>query len=252
VQKIIRQGLLYKPVVATGKASVIRHTEALFNVAVNFSRLQEMATNKPQVLAYLHPVVYEHLAEFKDQHDIQSLSRAVEIALCDYFGIKAQGVLLPVSLEISQGCLHKSENSLEVKVATLSLKYEYLCEALTKLSNEPNTIPQQISATTSSILTQPNQMEFKAADRTPLPSSFVLPKGLSTEVVKKGLTGAALAKRLKSSSSTVSNKRSKPNFSEWSMALDQDNIAWEYRCVTRRFHPIDLEKSMVKDRINCQ
>jgi hypothetical protein len=70
----------------------------------------------------------------------------------------------------------------------------------------------------------------------------VLPKGLSTDVVKKGLTGTALAKRLKSSSSTVSNKRSKPNFSEWSMALDQDDIAWEYRSVTRRFHPIELKK----------
>jgi hypothetical protein len=242
VQKIIRQGLLYKPVVATGKASVIRHTEALLNVAVNFSKLQGMATNKPQVLAYLHPVVYERLAEFKDQHDIQSLSRAVEVALCDYFGIKAQGVLLPVGLEISKGCIHKIDNTLEAKVAVLSLKYEYLCDALAKLSNEPNSTFQQFSATTSSILTQPNQMEFKAVDRTPLPSSFVLPKGLSTEVVKKGLTGTALAKRLKSSSSTVSNKRSKPNFSEWSMALDQDDIAWEYRSVTRRFHPIELKK----------
>gem|GEM_PF-6712429 len=32
VQNIICQGLLRKPVVATGKASVITHTEALLNV----------------------------------------------------------------------------------------------------------------------------------------------------------------------------------------------------------------------------
>jgi hypothetical protein len=241
VQKIIRQGLLYKPVVATGKASVIRHTEALFNVAVNFSRLQGMATNKPQVLAYLHPVVYERLAEFKDQHDIQSLSRAVGGSSLRLLWDKSTRGFASCWFGNIQRLLHKSDNSLEAKVAVLSLKYEYLCDALAKLSNEPNTTLQQFSATTSSILTQPNQMEFKAADRTPLPSSFVLPKGLSTEVVKKGLTGTALAKRLKSSSSTVSNKRSKPNFSEWSMALDQDNIAWEYRSVTRRFHPIELK-----------
>ncbi|MBD1806311.1 hypothetical protein H6F98_12725 [Microcoleus sp. FACHB-SPT15] len=201
-----------------------------------------MATNKPQVLAYLHTPVYERLAEFKQEHGIQSLSRAVEIVLCDYFGIKAQGVLLPVGLEKSRNCTDKDEISLEMKVAVLSLKYEYLRDALAKLANEPNTTLQQFSATTSSVLTQPNQIEFKPADRTSLPSSFVLPKGLSTEVVKKGLTGTALAKRLNSSSSTVSNKRSKPDFCEWSMALDQDGIAWEYRSATRRFHPIELKK----------
>ncbi len=201
-----------------------------------------MATNKPQVLAYLHTPVYERLAEFKQEHGIQSLSRAVEIVLCDYFGIKAQGVLLPVGLETSRNCIHKDESSLEMKVAVLSLKYEYLCDALTKLSNEPNSTLQQFSTTTSSVLTQPNQIEFKALDRTPLPSSFVLPKGLPTEVVKKGLTGTALAKRLNSSSSTVSNKRSKPDFGEWSMTLDQDGIAWEYRSASRRFYPIKLRK----------
>lgn len=242
MQKIIRQGLLYKPVVATGKASVIRHTEALFNVAGNFSKLQEMATNKPQVLAYLHPVVYERLAVFKDQHGIQSLSRAVEVALCDYFEIKAEGIFLPVGLEISRSCIHKTESNLDVKVAVLSLKYEYLCDTLAKLSNEPNTTIQHFNNMTYSVTTQPNQIELKAPDTIPLSSSFVVSKGLSTEIVKKGLTGTALAKRLKSSSSTVSNKRSKPNFSEWSMALDRDGVAWEYRFITRRFHPIELKK----------
>ena len=201
-----------------------------------------MATNKPQVLAYLHTPVYERLAEFKQEHGIQSLSRAVEIVLCDYFGIKAQGVLLPVNLETSRNYIHKDEISLEAKVTILFLKYEYLCDALAKLSNEPNTTLQQLSTTTSSVLTQPNQIEFKTADRTPLPSSFVLPKGLPTEVVKKGLTGTALAKRLNSSSSTVSNKRSKPDFSEWSMALDPDGISWEYHSTSRRFYPINLRK----------
>ncbi len=201
-----------------------------------------MATNKPQVLAYLHTAVYERLTKFKDQHGIQSLSRAVEVALGDYFGIKAQGILLPVDLEASRSSIHKGENSLEVKVAALSLKCEYLCDTLAKLSNEPNIALQKFSATASSIPTQPNQIEFKTADKTLMPSSFVLPKGLSAEVVKKGLTGTALAKRLKFSSSTVSNKRSKPNFSEWSMALDPDSLAWEYRSVTRRFHPFELKR----------
>jgi hypothetical protein len=199
-----------------------------------------MATDKLPVTAYLHTAVYERLAQFKSEHGIQSLSQTIEVALCDYFGINVQGVMLPTSLDKQRSCTHKDDSRWEMKVAVLSSKYEYLCNVIAKLSNEQNTTFQQINATPFPIFTQPSTVEFAAVHETPLPSPCVLPKGLSSEVVKRGLTGVALAKRFNSSSSTLSNKRSKPNFSEWSMGLDPDGVAWEYRSITRKFHPVEL------------
>jgi hypothetical protein len=70
-----------------------------------------MATDKPQVLTYLHTTVYECLTEFKQVHGIGSLSKAVEMVLCDYFGVAVPGVVLPVTLETLKSRIAPLESS---------------------------------------------------------------------------------------------------------------------------------------------
>ena len=168
-----------------------------------------MATDKQKVLAYLHTAVYERLALFKQVHDIGSLSKAVEMVLCDYFEINVPGVVLPVTLETLKSRIAPLESSPDGRQG--------------RAVENNDTLATNVG--------------------TPLPLKRSATSGLSASVVKKGLTGVVLASRLNSYSSTISKKRSKPNFSEWTRALDPDGIAWEYRAITRRFHPVGLRKS---------
>ncbi len=168
-----------------------------------------MATDKQKVLAYLHTAVYERLALFKQVHGIGSLSKAVEMVLCDYFDINVPGVVLPVTLETLKSCIAPLESSSDGRQG--------------RAVENNDTLATNVG--------------------TPLPSKRSATSGLSASIVKKGLTGVVLASRLNSYSSTISKKRSKPNFSEWTRALDPDGIAWEYQAITRRFHPVELRKS---------
>ncbi len=206
-----------------------------------------MATDKPQVLTYLHTTVYERLTEFKQEHGIGSLSKAVEMVLCDYFGVAVPGLALPVGLLLSRSHVDFGERSLEEKVAFLAEKYEYVCDAialLQKKSNLPESCYSSCHIEKSNGIRNLSPRHGSSENERVLKGSVLTREkilaSLSEEQVKKGLTGVALAERLNSYSSMISYKRSKPNFSCWTQEKDPDGIAWEYRSRTRRFHPIEV------------
>ncbi len=51
-----------------------------------------------------------------------------------------------------------------------------------------------------------------------------------------------LAKRLGLPSQTLTHKRSKSDFTEWSMAYDPEGIAWFYEPATRNFYTVEIEQ----------
>jgi hypothetical protein len=206
-----------------------------------------MATDKPQVLTYLHTTVYECLTEFKQVHGIGSLSKAVEMVLCDYFRVAVPGLALPAGLLLSRSHVDFGERSLEEKVAFLAEKYEYVCDALALLQKNTN-LPE--SSYSSCHIEKSNGIRnlsphYGSSENERVLKGSVLTRekilaSLSEEQVRKGLTGVALAERLNSYSSMISYKRSKPNFSCWTQEKDPDAIAWEYGSRTRRFHPVEV------------
>jgi hypothetical protein len=206
-----------------------------------------MATDKPQVLTYLHTTVYERLTEFKQVHGIGSLSKAVEMVLCDYFGVAVPGLALPAGLLLSRSQVDFGERSLEEKVAFLAEKYEYVCDAIALLQKNSN-LPESCYSSchiekSNGIRNLSPRHGSSENDRVSKGSVLIRKKilaSLSEEQVKKGLTGVALAERLNSYSSMISYKRSKPNFSCWTQEKDPDGIAWEYHSRTRRFHPVEV------------
>jgi len=55
------------------------------------------------------------------------------------------------------------------------------------------------------------------------------------------LIQAELAKRLDVHSSTVYKRRADPDFPEWSLSRDPEQIAWKYRAATKDFVPLETE-----------
>lgn len=63
---------------------------------------------------------------------------------------------------------------------------------------------------------------------------------LMEEVAPEGsLSGRALAQRLNVSRSTISRRKEREDFGDWSQQLDPDEIAWVYR--NGAFYPQDLQ-----------
>jgi hypothetical protein len=57
----------------------------------------------------------------------------------------------------------------------------------------------------------------------------------SQELPSEPLTGIALAERLNVSDTTISRRKSKANFPEWSRSKDPEGIAWTYSKKSKRF-----------------
>ncbi len=57
----------------------------------------------------------------------------------------------------------------------------------------------------------------------------------SARLNSESLTGFALAHRLKVSETTISRRKSKPDFAEWTRSKDPDGVAWIYSKKTRHF-----------------
>lgn len=78
------------------------------------------------------------------------------------------------------------------------------------------------------------------------PANFVLDKSSnedknqhimsgSPKLDTEPLTGMALAQRLNVSDTTISRRRSRPDFPQWSCHKDPDGIAWMYLKKTKHF-----------------
>ncbi|MBD1871200.1 hypothetical protein H6F95_28620 [Cyanobacteria bacterium FACHB-471] len=196
-----------------------------------------MATDKPAVMTYLSSHVYQQLVEFKEQQEVRSLSQAVEVILKRYFSLNA-----PVRNRLTTLLAH--EESWIEQLNQLSGSCQDVLTAIAALRIDP---VNESHALTIQERQQPNpEADLKSLSvseshsETQETSQFSCNKP-PPEISKRGLTGSALANRLNSSSSTVSRRRSKPDFRQWSQFLDPNKIAWEYRSITRRFHPVNFD-----------
>ncbi|NEQ41045.1 MAG: hypothetical protein F6K40_34475 [Okeania sp. SIO3I5] len=93
-------------------------------------------------------------------------------------------------------------------------------EILEKVSN--SWTPPQYSRVNSNLKSNPENHQFK----------------LTSKAVSLSLTQKELATRLNVHSSTISKRKTKPDFSQWSSQKDPESISWKYVKEQARFLPI--------------
>ena len=104
--------------------------------------------------------------------------------------------------------------------------------------------PQDVKIDSSDI-SRSSLVETQKSDRTTQIKNQVENKieKSSETAIEEPLIQAQLARRLSVSSSTLSYRKLKPNFSQWVSEKDPDGIAWRYSPQTRKFYPEDEEMS---------
>ena len=104
--------------------------------------------------------------------------------------------------------------------------------------------PQDVKIDSSDI-SRSSLVETQKSDRTTQIENQVENKieKSSETAIEEPLIQAQLARRLSVSSSTLSYRKLKPNFSQWVSEKDPDGIAWRYSPQTRKFYPEDEEMS---------
>ena len=206
-----------------------------------------MTTDKPAVMAYLHPKIYQQLKVFQQQHQMRSLSHSVEIILERYLILGSQSNASEAkdcgSLEQSSPSL--TELMLQLSQTCLSLQQE-VYELRLNLQSKPAPMPSKQSVLPSpkgshgahpiSLIKHPFAQAIVTSPEQTKPPS--LPASISPDSYTRGWTGVALAERLKTYASLLSRKRSKPGFTEWTRLRDPESIGWEFQTFTCRFHPL--------------
>ena len=111
--------------------------------------------------------------------------------------------------------------------------------------SEPQNVKIDSSTIESSDISRSSLVETQKSDRT-TPVEHQTKKQIeksSETAIEAPLIQAQLARRLSVSSSTLSYRKLKPNFSQWVSEKDPDGIAWRYSPQTRKFYPEDEEMS---------
>ena len=220
-----------------------------------------MATDKPGVMTFLNPELYQRLIAFKETQHLRSLSHAVELALGEYFGVAitpmtrhqaatpaTQPSRSPVTLTTKVDQLVTEQASLHQAVLNLQQMTEHLLVHSVSTLPEPDvpadlltnlSVPSaRLTSAAFSLLhaRQDDQGELMSSQ----PSATVVSEHrVAAALARKGLTGLQLAARLKVHSSLISRKKQKSSFKAWTSQLDPLGLAWKYTAVTRRFHPVD-------------
>jgi len=220
-----------------------------------------MATDKPGVMTFLHPELYQQLVAFKETQHLRSLSHAVELALGEYFGVAitpmtrhqsatpaTQPSRSPVTLTTKVDQLVTEQESLYQAVLNLQQMTEHLLVRSVSTLPEPD-VPAELLANLSVPLVRLTPAAFsllhtRQDDQSELmsslpPATVVSEHQVSAALARKGLTGLQLAARLKVHSSLISRKKQKSYFKAWTSQLDPLGLAWKYTAVTCRFHPVD-------------
>ncbi|HEY9662628.1 MAG TPA: hypothetical protein V6C65_29590 [Allocoleopsis sp.] len=204
-----------------------------------------MATDKPAVMTYLNTAVYQRLVVFKDQQQIRSLSKAIELILGEYFGVAGEHSLSDESHLLNCNILKQNELLAET------------IGRLTEVLDSQGQLYRQLQLfqlLKLSTAEQPAPQREDASDPSPDPAGSFTDEfeqslhaiGLSLHIAQQGLTGVKLAARLKVSASAVSRRRSTPGFIEWSRQVDPQGVGWKFMGATRRFHPIVEHEIMSK------
>jgi hypothetical protein len=220
-----------------------------------------MATDKPGVMTFLNPELYQRLVAFKETQHLRSLSHAVELALGEYFGIvitpmtrhqaaspTTQPLRSPATLTTKVDHLINEQASFHQAVLNLQQLTEHLL--VRTVSTLPGLdVPAELPTTLSVPSARLTSAAFSLLHTRPAdqgepiaslsPATVVSEHQVSAALARKGLTGLQLAARLKVHSSLISRKKQKSYFKAWTSQLDPLGLAWKYVAVTRRFHPIN-------------
>ncbi|HEY9762933.1 MAG TPA: hypothetical protein V6D07_10430 [Trichocoleus sp.] len=171
----------------------------------------------------LEPALLAQLRHFQIEQGLPSLTCALQAVLQDYFG--------------TPGAANSPDKAaapaLRTLVSELQADQQQLFRTVTSLQQALSVLLLQMqpAAATPARPTQP-RLETACADGP-----------LKPAVYEKGLSGTDLAARLKTSSATISKRRSKSDFSAWSQLKDPEHLAWKYFGSTGRFHPVTLALS---------
>jgi hypothetical protein len=225
--------------------------------------LKLMTTDKPGVMTFLNPDLYERLVAFKETQRLRSLSHAVELALGEYFGVAIAPITLsqaappaaqpsrsPETLTTKVDQLVTEQASLYQAVLNLQHMTEYLIvHTVSTLpgpeehAEQPTNLSVPSARLMSSAFSLPNpQQDDPGESISSWPSATAESEHLvSAALARKGLTGLQLATRLKVHSSVISRKKQKSYFKAWTSQLDPLGLGWKYGSGTRRFHPVNRQ-----------
>lgn len=196
-----------------------------------------MATKNQRIAAYIPENVYEKYQIFKTEKGVGDSQALIQI-LSEYFGV-AHPVAHGDSPQVL-GRIERLESSLASMRSDLLVEIQRVILAeLAIHSVIAPIVPNQVESCLS--LPVPEAVEVVQAEEDPVsvepPSTVIVPvvnesieKQLSNvEADEIRLLGAALQKRLKAPSGTMSRKRhsSFDIFAEWSAKLDPDGISWK-------------------------
>jgi hypothetical protein len=171
-----------------------------------------MGTNNPKVSAYVPQPLKDRLAKFrKDNNDI-SESQAVTIILAEYFQME-QLVEQAVNKTSVGGVTLARMEALEQQVQQL-LREKLLDVGLPSEPLHEVPVVEEILARTDEIT---RRLELVESQLTELKVEESQERSVST---------GELAKRLQVDSSTVSHRKLKPDFTEWTRGKDPDGIGW--------------------------
>lgn len=219
-----------------------------------------MATDKPSVMAFLNPKLYQRLVAFKETQHLRSLSHAAELALGEYFGVAITPMTLhqaaspatqpprsPTTLTAKVDQLVTEQWLLHQTVLNLQHMIEHLLLHIGAQRPELNVYTEQSAnwreapawLTSSNFCLSNTQQDSQGETMASLPASTsVSEHQVSAALARKGLTGLQLAARLNVHSSVISRKKKKSSFKAWTSQLDPLGFGWKYVAVTRRFHPV--------------
>lgn len=204
-----------------------------------------MPTEKPSVITYVDPGLYEQLVSVKEERGARSLSQTVEEILKEYVsGSLSSNISSTIFIEQNRQLIQQVNGLIKSHQSLQELVMDLQSMILATISGSmPNSAHIEFltqkarSRQITQQFTQENS-ENRKSKKKEKDESYI--NKLTPEVIKDGLTGTQLADRLNIHSSILSRRRSKPDFSEWSQKLDPNRVAWKYIGFSRRFYPTEF------------
>jgi hypothetical protein len=187
-----------------------------------------MSTKKRRIATYIPTEIEDKFQTFKKEREVGD-SQALILILTEFLGV-------------SQKVAFSSESLKEIKS-------ELLSELRSELLKEVSLIEKRLSKKTDEPESEPPKKSLpKIADKVlgqkELNISVAEAAG-SSDFHKKGLTGKALAERLRcddSELSKVARGKTKENLADFSKKRDPDGIAWKRRD-DKRYYPLPASLS---------
>ncbi len=172
-----------------------------------------MGTKNPKVSAYVPKAIKERLEAFRKERNEIPESKALTIILADYFGMAQLIDQVPEGISVGGVTLARME-VLEQQVQQLLSNKQ---SASSLPSESLDGLPVGIEGVVERIDEITKRLELIESQLSELKVE---------ESEEESVSTAELAKRLRVASSTVSHRKPKPDFTEWTRSKDPDGIGW--------------------------